>query len=155
MVYALVLVRGTVLAIDNPARQAFVSEIVGPDRVVNAVALNSVVVHSSRIAGPAAAGALIALVGVAACFAVNAATFVVMLVALRLMDPALLQRAERAPRERGQLRAALAYVRATPGAADPARDDGRSSARCPSTSRCCCRCSPARRGTAPPRPTRR
>ena len=114
MVYALVLLRGTVLAVDNPARQAFVSEIVGSDRVVNAVALNSVVVHSSRIVGPALAGTLIALVGVAACFAANAATFGVMLVALRLMDPELLQRSERAPRERGQLRAALAYVRATP-----------------------------------------
>jgi MFS family permease len=114
MVYALVLVRGTVLAMDNPARQSFVSEIVGRDRVLNAVALNSVVVHTSRIAGPAAAGVLIALLGVAACFAVNAATFAVMLVALRLMDPALLQRAERAPRAPGQVRAALAYVRATP-----------------------------------------
>jgi MFS family permease len=114
MVYALVLVRGTVLAIDNPARQAFVSEIVGPDRVLNAVALNSVIVHSSRIAGPAAAGALIALLGVSACFAVNAASFVVMLVALRLMEPALLHRSERAAREPGQIRAALAYVRATP-----------------------------------------
>ncbi len=114
MVYALVLVRGTVLAVDNPARQAFVSEIVGPDRVLNAVALNSVIVHSSRIAGPAAAGALIAVLGVAACFAVNAASFVVMLIALRLMDPALLLRAERAPREPGQVRAALSYVVATP-----------------------------------------
>ena len=45
------------LAIDNPARQAFVVELVGADRVVNAVALNSVVVHCSRILGPAAAGA--------------------------------------------------------------------------------------------------
>ena len=72
MVYALVLVRGTVTAIDNPARQAFVSEIVGAERVVNAVALNSVIVHTARILGPAAAGALIALLGVAACFAVNA-----------------------------------------------------------------------------------
>jgi MFS family permease len=114
MVYALVLVRGTVLAADNPARQSFVSEIVGPDRVLNAVALNSVVVHTSRIAGPAAAGALIALLGVSACFAVNAASFGVMLVALRLMEPALLHRSERVPREPGQLRAALAYVRATP-----------------------------------------
>ena len=41
MVYALVLARGVVTAIDNPARQSFVSEIVGSDRVVNAVALNS------------------------------------------------------------------------------------------------------------------
>jgi MFS family permease len=114
MVFALVAARGTVLAFDNPARQAFVSEIVGADRVVNAVALNSVIVHSSRIAGPAAAGALIALIGVAACFAVNAATFVVMIAALRLMNPARLHTAERAPRARGQLRAGLAYVRRTP-----------------------------------------
>ena len=114
MVFGLVLVRGTVLAIDNPARQAFVSEIVGADRVVNAVALNSVVVHSSRILGPAAAGGLIALLGVDACFFINAMTFGVMLIALRLMDPALLHRAERAPREPGQVRAAFAYVRRTP-----------------------------------------
>ena len=98
MVYALVLARGSVTAIDNPARQSFVMEMVGPERVVNAVALNSVLVHTARIVGPAAAGALIALLGVSACFAVNAATFVVMVVALRLMDPALLQRGERAPR---------------------------------------------------------
>jgi MFS family permease len=114
MVFALVSVRGTVLAFDNPARQAFVSAIVGSDRVVNAVALNSVIVHSSRIVGPAAAGGLIALIGVSACFAVNTATFVVMIVALRLMDPALLQPAERVARARGQLRAGLAYVRRTP-----------------------------------------
>jgi MFS family permease len=114
MVFALVSVRGTVLAFDNPARQAFVSEIVGSDRVVNAVALNSVIVHPSRIVGPAAAGGLIALIGVSACFAVNTAKFVVMIVALRLMDPALLQPAERVARARGQLRAGLAYVRRTP-----------------------------------------
>ena len=114
MVFALVLVRGSVLAFDNPARQAFVSEIVGRDRVMNAVALNSVVVHTSRIIGPAIAGGLIALIGVSACFALNAATFLVMLAMLRLMDPARLQRAERAPRAPGQVRAALAYVRTTP-----------------------------------------
>ena len=114
MVYALVLARGSVNAIDNPARQSFVMEMVGADRVVNAVALNSVIVHSARIVGPAAAGALIALVGVPACFAFNAATFLVMVTALRLMDPAQLHRTERAPRAPGQLRAALSYVRRTP-----------------------------------------
>ncbi len=110
MVFALVFVRGTVLAFDNPARQSFVSELVGSDRVVNAVALNSLLVHSSRIAGPAVAGGLIALVGVSACFLANAMTFVVMIVALRLMDPSSLVRGERAPREPGQLRAAFSYV---------------------------------------------
>jgi MFS family permease len=114
MVYALVLARGSVTAIDNPARQSFVMEMVGSERVVNAVALNSVIVHSARILGPATAGALIALIGVAACFAVNAATFLVMVAALRLMDPALLHRGDRVPRARGQLRAALSYVRRTP-----------------------------------------
>jgi MFS family permease len=114
MVYALVLVRGSVTALDNPARQAFVMEMVGHDRVVNAVALNSVVVHTARIVGPAAAGAVIALVGVATCFALNAATFLVMVAALRLMDADELQTPERAPRRPGQLRSALAYVAETP-----------------------------------------
>jgi len=115
MVYALVLARGSVTAIDSPARQSFVTEMVGGERVVNAVALNSVIVHSARIVGPAAAAVLIAVLGVAACFAVNAATFLVMVAALRLMNPALLQRPERVPRARGQLRQGLAYARRTPG----------------------------------------
>ena len=75
MVFALVFVRGSVNAVDNPARQSFVIEMVGPDRVVNAVGLNSVLVHSARIAGPALAGVLIALVGMEPCFALNVLTF--------------------------------------------------------------------------------
>jgi MFS family permease len=93
VVFALVLARGSVLAIDNPARQAFVMELVGHDRIVNAVALNSVVVHTSRIAGPALAGTVIAVLGVGPCFALNALSFVAMLVALRGMDRAQLQTA--------------------------------------------------------------
>ncbi len=119
MVFALVFVRGCVLAIDNPARQAFVVELVGPDRVVNAVALNSVVVHSSRILGPAAAGAVIALLGVGPCFGLNALTFLAMIAALRLMDPAALHAPALAARARGQLRSAVAYVRRTPELAVP------------------------------------
>src|SRR4051812_44428057 len=87
---ALVFVGGTGLALDNPGRQSFVVEIVGADRVVNAVALNSVVVHCSRILGPALAGTIIALIGIAPCFAVNAASFLGMLIALRTMDPSKL-----------------------------------------------------------------
>ena len=114
MVYALVLVRGSITALDNPARQAFVMEMVGPDRVVNAVALNSVVVHTARIVGPATAGVVIALVGVSTCFAINAATFLVMIAALRLMDPKALRTPDRMPRRPGQLRSALGYVARTP-----------------------------------------
>jgi MFS family permease len=115
MVYALVLVRGTVTAFDNPARQSFVIELVGPERVVNAVSLNSVIVQSARIIGPAAAGGVIALVGVGPCFALNALSFAAMLVALQRMDAGALHPtvpAERAPRE---LRAALRYVASAPG----------------------------------------
>ena len=75
MVYALVFVRGAINAVDNPARQSFAIEMVGADRVVNAVSLNSVIIHTARILGPAAAGAVIALVGVATCFLVNALSF--------------------------------------------------------------------------------
>jgi MFS family permease len=115
MVYALVLVRGTVNAFDNPARQSFVIELVGSERVVNAVSLNSVIVQSARIVGPAAAGGMIALAGVGPCFALNALSFVAMLVALQRMDTSALHPtvpAERAPRE---VRAALRYVGGTPG----------------------------------------
>ena len=56
MVFVLVFLRGTINAIDNPTRQSFVIEMVGADRVVNAVSLNSVIVHASRIAGPGGRG---------------------------------------------------------------------------------------------------
>jgi MFS family permease len=114
MVLALVLVRGAVLAIDNPSRQSFVVEIVGPDRVVNAVALNSVVVHSSRILGPALAGGVIALIGIAPCFLVNAFSFLAMFIALRTMNPRELQTPKPAARKPGEVKLALRYVRRTP-----------------------------------------
>jgi MFS family permease len=114
MVYALVFARGAINAIDNPARQSFAIEMVGTDRVVNAVALNSVIIHTARIVGPAAAGAVIALVGVATCFLINALSFAAMLVALRAMDPRALHTPEPAKRAAGQVRSALRYVRRTP-----------------------------------------
>ena len=80
MVFGLVFVRGSVNAIDNPTRQSFVIEMVGAGRVVNAVSLNSVLVHSARIVGPAVAGILIATVGVAPCFLLNTLTFAAMIV---------------------------------------------------------------------------
>ena len=119
LVYALVFARGTVNAVDNPTRQSFVIEMVGADRVVNAVSLNSVLVHSARIAGPALAGVLIATVGVQPCFALNALSFGAMIVALLRMDAAQLRPAPRAARERGGVWSALRYVRSTPELAVP------------------------------------
>jgi MFS family permease len=114
VVLALVFVRGSVNAVDNPARQSFVMELVGRERVVNAVSLNSLIVQSSRIIGPALAGIVIASVGIAPCFLINSMSFGAMLLALWLIDPRELQPTERRPRERGQLREAVRYVRATP-----------------------------------------
>jgi MFS family permease len=114
MVLALVVVQGAINAVDNPARQAFVVEMVGADRVVNAVALNSVIVHSSRIIGPALAGVVIAVLGVGPCFLLNSLSFLAMIVALRLMNPRELHAPRIAERRRGELRSALRYVGRTP-----------------------------------------
>ena len=119
MVFLAVFAMGSVNAVDNPTRQSFVIEMVGPDRVVNAVSLNSVIVQSARIVGPAVAGLLIAGFGVVPCFALNALTFVAMIVALWGMDPRGLHAAPVAPREPGAIRAGLRYVRRTPELAVP------------------------------------
>jgi MFS family permease len=114
MVYLAVFAFGSLNAIDNPTRQSFVIEMVGSDRVVNAVSLNSVVVQAARIVGPALAGILIATVGVVPCFALNALTFVAMILALWGMDPERLHAAPSARREPGAIRAGLRYVLRTP-----------------------------------------
>jgi MFS family permease len=119
MVYLAVFAMGAVNAVDNPTRQSFVIEMVGTDRVVNAVSLNSVIVQSARIVGPAIGGLLIAAFGVGLCFGVNALTFAAMIVALWRMDPAQLRAAPTGGREPGAIRAGLRYVRRTPALAVP------------------------------------
>jgi MFS family permease len=114
VIYAMVVLRGTAMAIDNPARQALPIELVGPDRVVNAVALNSVVIQTSRIIGPGVAGLLIAVVGIAWCFVVDALSFVAMIVALLRLDPEQMGEAPRAARQKGALREGVRYVRGAP-----------------------------------------
>jgi MFS family permease len=114
MIFGLVFLRGCVNAVDYPTRQAFVMEMVGADRVVNAVSLNSVLVHGARVIGPAFAGVLIATIGVEPCFALNAASFAFMFWVLAGMDTERLEPAEIATPEPGAVRAGLAYVRRTP-----------------------------------------
>src|SRR4029450_1549396 len=74
MVYTLALLLGCATAFDMPARQSFVSEMVGPDRVANAVGLNSAGFNTARVLGPAAAGVLIAGRGVAPAFFLHPAS---------------------------------------------------------------------------------
>ncbi|HSS32818.1 MAG TPA: MFS transporter [Solirubrobacterales bacterium] len=119
MVYLGVFAMGSVNAVDNPARQSFVMEMVGPDRVVNAVSLNSVIVQAARIVGPAFAGILIAAFGVVPCFGLNALTFLAMIFALRGMDVERLHSEPVAPRGPGAIRAGLRYVAHSPELAVP------------------------------------
>jgi MFS family permease len=113
-VYALAFALGLVTVVDNPTRQAFAVEMVGKNGMANAIALNSAVFNLARIAGPAIAGLVISAVGTPAAFMVNAASYVAVLVSLKLMRPDELHRVARAPRASGQLREALQYVRARP-----------------------------------------
>ena len=115
-VFALALALGVVSSLDTPARQSFVSEMVGPALLGNAVSLNSTVFNGARLVGPAVAGGVIAASGgnTAPAFFVNAASFAATIVALALMRDAELQHSVPVARARGQLRAALTYTRAHP-----------------------------------------
>ncbi len=106
-------------AFENPSRQSFMLELVGPDHLRNAVSLNSVLVNVARVLGPAVAGILIATVGEGVCFLVNAASFVAVVASLIAMDQSALRPTEPTPRAKGQLREGLRYVRGTPELAIP------------------------------------
>jgi len=106
-------------AFENPARQSFMLEMVGPEHLRNAVSLNSVLANTARVIGPAVAGILIATVGEGVCFLVNAASFVAVVASLVTMDQAAINTIEPTPRARGQLREGLRYVRRTPELAVP------------------------------------
>ncbi|MFP5070031.1 MFS transporter [Pseudonocardia nantongensis] len=113
-VYLLAAVLGLNKAFENPARQAFVQELVGRDDLRNAVTLNSVLVNAARAIGPAIAGLVIVAGGTGVCFALNAVSFVAVVWSLWRLDVAALTPAEPAPRAAGQLREGLAYVRGNP-----------------------------------------
>jgi MFS family permease len=106
-------------AFENPARQSFMLELVGPEHLRNAVSLNSVLVNVARTIGPALAGVLIATVGDGVCFLVNAGSFVAVVASLTTMERTALSPTKPTPRARGQLREGLRYVRTTPQLAVP------------------------------------
>ncbi len=106
-------------AFENPARQSFMMELVGPEHLRNAVSLNSVLVNVARSLGPAVAGILVATLGAGVCFLVNAGSFVAVVFSLMSMDMKQLTPSAPMPRGKGQLRDGLRYVRSTPGLAVP------------------------------------
>jgi MFS family permease len=114
MVYLLVLARGFGHAVDNPVRQAFLSEVVEPGLIPASVSLNAALVSSARMLGPAIGGVLIAAAGVVPCFAVATAGFIVAWLALVALRPQSLTVSEPIPREPGQLRQGLRHIRSEP-----------------------------------------
>jgi MFS family permease len=114
MVYVLAATLGFTQVIDNPTRQTFIFELAGPRYLKNAVSLNSTMVNVARIVGPSIAGVLIATVGVGACFLINAASFVAVLLALFAMRASELHSVPPVARQKGQIRAGLRYVWSVP-----------------------------------------
>ena len=116
----LAVLLGSVNAIDMPVRQSFFSEMVPVDEVGRAVAFNSAMFNGARVIGPAIGGVLIGVIGVAGCFAVNALSFLAVLIALLLMREVELHPAPRGARPRSaravatSLAEGLRYVRGTP-----------------------------------------
>ena len=116
LIYLLAALGGAATVFDSPGRQALTFQMVGREELPNAVALNATLFNGSRIVGPAIAGVVIAAGGTAACFLLNAASFLAVLTALALMRVDELYPVERGERRPTLLRGAregLAYARRT------------------------------------------
>jgi MFS family permease len=108
------LLLGLVTAIDNPTRQVFTMEMVGRDRLTNAVSLNTATFTTARVLGPAIGGLMIAGVGIGQCFLLNALSFVPVTLVLLFMNKNELQQTEPVEQKRGQVREAIRYVASVP-----------------------------------------
>ena len=120
MIVILAILLGCTNAVDMPVRQSFSIEMVGPRDVGNAVSINSAMFNGARVVGPAIAGLTIGAIGIAPAFAVNAVSFLAVIVALHLMNdeelqrPRLLKRPSSVREVGAHLGEGLAYVRKTP-----------------------------------------
>jgi MFS family permease len=117
--YAFSLLSGLVTVVDNPARQAFASELVGIDHLASAIGLNGVLMNTARVVGPALAGLLIVVSSVPVCIAVNAISYVAVIVALLSIRSRELYLTPPAPREPRAVRQGLDYVRNHPDVGVP------------------------------------
>jgi MFS family permease len=113
-IFAVALIGGTTVAFDNPARRAFVVEMVPPEDMHNGVSLNSALMTSSRVVGPALAGLLVVTVGYGWCFLVDGLSYIAVLVALYMMRTEELHPAPVTPKAKGQVRAGFRYARRVP-----------------------------------------
>jgi MFS family permease len=110
-VYVFAGLLGIVTAVDGPVRQTFVAEMVPSDKLSNAVGLNSASFNAARLIGPGVAGLAIAAVGTGWVFLINGVSFIATIAALLRMRERELNTVPHAAKERGQVKAGLAYVR--------------------------------------------
>jgi MFS family permease len=116
IIWVLAGVRGVGEAVQGPIRQSFVPEMVGTEDLTNAIALNSTQFNAARIIGPAVGAIIVKAIGYAACFYINAASFIAVIGALLAMRVSELHLAPRLPREPvlEQVREGLRYARSQP-----------------------------------------
>jgi MFS family permease len=114
MIFVLALGLGAVNALDNPARRAFVVEMVGTEHVSNAVSLSSAMFMAARVIGPAIAGLVIAGLGVSWCFFANGVSYSAAVLAFMAMREKEFFAVEPIPKRKGQLREGLRYAWSTP-----------------------------------------
>jgi MFS family permease len=112
--YATALAGGCMLAFDNPTRRSFVSEMVPADDVQNAVTLNTAIMTSSRVVGPALAGLLVITTGYAWCFAIDGISYLAVIAGLWMMRTSELRQPPVIAKAKGQIREGVRYVRNTP-----------------------------------------
>ncbi len=113
-VWAMALVVGVLTVVDNPARQVFVNELVGRERLRNAVTINSAIFQLGGLVGPAVSGVLLVAVGGGYAFLINAVACGLTVLALTRLDRGALSPIKPAPRQKGQLREGLTYVKGKP-----------------------------------------
>ncbi|UDY23922.1 MFS transporter [Nocardioides sp. Kera G14] len=119
VVLVVLLVMGSLLVLDNPARQGLIGELVERDVLANAVVLNSVSVNVARAVGALLGGALVATLGASTALLVNAATFLVVILSLAMMSGSQIRASTPVAKQRGQLREGWRYTARTPEIALP------------------------------------
>lgn len=114
MIFLIALLTGIVNSIDNPSRQTFVHDMVGREHLRNAITLNSIEVNLARVIGPAIAGIVIAMIGIAVCFFVDAFSFGSILITLALMRSEALHTEPRAQKASLDFRVIFRYLKHAP-----------------------------------------
>ncbi len=113
-IYGVAVLGGIATAFDNPARRSFVVEMVPEADITNAVSLNSALMTSARVVGPALAGLLVSTLGFGWAFALDGVSYLAVIAGLWLMDPTQIRGAPITPRGKGQVREGIRYARTIP-----------------------------------------